>query len=127
MSGFRNYTRYLYKHVIMIEKCETKGVLYHIDDYDCPALVKGNNTVVGELITYNDDCNNSVELLLDKLENIFEFKSCGNKLLYEKRSIVVNKNGLLLQADAYICRNVFKHKHTYVECGDWRIFKYEKN
>ncbi|MCF6464782.1 gamma-glutamylcyclotransferase family protein [Clostridium sp. Cult2] len=122
MKGYRNYKKYFEKaNVINIRKAYTKGVLYHLNKKDCPALVEGNEKVWGQLIEFNDDENLTFLKELDDMEKYFEN---SNEVMYERKEVnVFMENGEREKAYAYIfinIKNMDIYEPEHIVTGDWQ-------
>lgn len=124
MENFRNYNKFLKPFIYHVQKASTKGKLYHLINKDCPALVEGEDTILGEVISFIDDKNQSILKNLDNLEEYFEDST---ELMYERRLVQVNyENKISEQVYVYMFINL-KLLNTEncenVLGGDWRAYK----
>lgn len=121
MKGYRNYKKYFEKaNVIDIRKVYTKGVLYHLNKKDCPALVEGDGKVWGQLIEFNDDEDITFLKELDDMEKYFEN---SDEIMYERKEVnVFTESGDREKAYAYIfinTKNMDRYEPEHIVAGDW--------
>lgn len=124
MENFRNYNKFLKPFVYHIQKASTKGTLYHLKNKDCPALVEGEETVFGEVISFVDDKNHSV---LKKLDNLEEYFEDSTELMYERKLVEVKcENDGTERVYVYMFINtklLTDENSEKVLGGDWRAYK----
>jgi len=119
MSGFENFNKYLKDKAIEIKKGYTYGSLYHLLNYNCPALVDGKDRVWGEIITFCDDGQTLNEI--DNMEMYFE--NGGEPAYLREKREVLYEDGSKELADVYIYQKNIKDKPCiYVGSGDWKSF-----
>lgn len=123
MENFGNYNKFLSDYVVNIQRAYTKGILYHLKNKECPALIEGDETIFGEVITFVDNEKHSVLKSIDNLEEYFE----GNpEVMYERRHIkVYYENESSEQIYAYIFINpkaLTSENCEKVYSGDWRAY-----
>ena len=68
-TGFFNYNKYLLGKVSEAQVGKVKGKLYHMPHKGYPALLEGDDVVIGEVMTLNDFEN--VMIPMDKMENYY--------------------------------------------------------
>lgn len=123
MRGFDNYKRYLEGRVSRITPGRTCGLLYHLPE-GYPALLPGNETVVGEIMEPVD------EDLLQTLDWLEDYDEQGSDNLYtrELRSVLTD-DGEKATCWIYIYNNerYAREKGTLVPGGDWRKFMEKKS
>lgn len=84
MSNERNH-HYFKDAILKIEPAIIQGKLIHLSKYNCPTLESGLETVVGELITYEDN-NDEIEKRIVALEQDFD------GLYYHQKSMSITVN-----------------------------------
>ena len=76
-TGFFNYNKYLLGKVSNAQDGKVKGKLYHMTHKGYPALIEGDDVVVGEIMTLNDF--ESVIIPMDKMENYYGVNDSRNE------------------------------------------------
>jgi len=118
MSGLSNFEKYLRGKIISISKGYTFGKLYHLKSYNCPALVDGEDKIVGEILELGNDV---VIDEIDLLEMNF-FNTQGPSYLREKRKVFYD-SGRIELIDVYIYKQKIDEKTSiYIPSGDWKEF-----
>lgn len=127
MKNFRNYYKYLDGNVISFKIATTNGEMYHLNKKDCPAMVYGNNTIHGEVMTFRDDEELTLLRQMDSMEEYFEGSS---KLMYKREEITICYDDKREdRAFAYIFINkelLNKDDSEYIEHGDWAKYIEER-
>jgi gamma-glutamylcyclotransferase (GGCT)/AIG2-like uncharacterized protein YtfP len=124
MKDFCNFNKYLLDSTVEIEKAYVYGKLYHLIDKECPALIEGSDKVFGEVITIEDDYNNTVVNSVDELERYFKGDNINIVYLREKTKVYC-KSGEIDTLGAYILKDrklLRKDNSIYIPNGDWRDF-----
>ena len=121
MKGFRNYRRYLEGRINRIIPGKTYGLLYHLPE-GYPALLPGNETVVGEIM---EPVDKKLLKLLDRLEGYDEL---GEGNLYDrgKRKILTENGELECWIYVYTDERYARENGIPVPDGDWRKFITER-
>lgn len=128
MEGYRNYHKYLDGKVLSAKRAYTLGKLYHLDKEDCPAIVKGDQKVFGQILECVDDENYTVLKAVDSMEKHFQ----GNeKIMYERvTQEVFYEDGTKESLGIYffVNQDYFNENHTiFIEHGDWDKFKKDRS
>ncbi len=97
MENQRNF-KYFNNKVIDIKRGYIRGDLYHLIDYNCPAITQGNEKVYGELITYEDPTG-IIEKEIDALERDFGHE--GDCVRYDRFNVAVYVENQEYQSSAY--------------------------
>ncbi|CAM3700289.1 gamma-glutamylcyclotransferase family protein [Erysipelothrix urinaevulpis] len=122
MEGYRNFDKYLQGHVLKIEKATVKGKLYDMPYLDFPALLEGNDTVHGEVITV--DNFSKLQKDIDAMEG---YKGNDDDMYKRIPKTVFLESGeeIILdvyQYHAYSFDPQFKTEACYIPEGSWRAF-----
>ncbi len=97
MENQRNF-KYFDNNVVDIKRGYIRGDLYHLIDYNCPAITMGNEKVYGELITYEDPTG-VIENEIDALERDFGHE--GDSVRYDRFNVAVYVDDKEYQSSAY--------------------------
>lgn len=74
--SMRNYLKYFDGFVLNVEKAYVKGLLYTIKGVDYPALVEGNEMILGEII----DLDESIDMkAVDEMEGFIDEGNINNE------------------------------------------------
>lgn len=107
----RNF-KYFEDTVLSIKRGFINANLYYLPEYNCPAIVKGENKIYGELITFKDP-SNKIEKQIDDLESNF---SNGEKAVeYIRLATEVFVDEEIYQASAYFLSSLDSVKHQIIE------------
>ncbi len=102
MENQRNF-KYFNDNVIEIKRGYIRGDLYHLIDYNCPAITLGNDKVYGELITYVDPTD-TIEQEIDALER--DFGHDDSRIRYDRFNVAVYVEGQEYQSSAYFLNRI---------------------
>lgn len=129
MEGLRNYNKCLAGRVQKIEYGTTSGILYHVPYLNCPALLRGNETVHIEIITLDGDINK----IMKELDIIEGYISKDNKDNVYNRVMhkIYNKDTgkeEMLEMYEYNMSNekASKDSMIYIPSGNWRDYMSDK-
>ncbi|MFV0479008.1 MAG: gamma-glutamylcyclotransferase [Anaerorhabdus sp.] len=92
-KGMRNYNTYLLGRVSSHQEAYVRGKLYSIKGKDYPALVEGNDLILGEILDIDDDQNLLQEL--DKMEGYNGEGNLSNEYNRQLMSIVDQNENFL--------------------------------
>ena len=125
-SDMFNYNIYLNGKVKSTKKGYINGQLFHLDNKGYPAVVKGNKTIIGELMELNDFGLTLKEL--DAMEN-YELDGLNNE--YNRREVDVTLiDGSIEKAYFYeYNKDTQINKDDLlisIECGDWKEYMSNK-
>lgn len=124
-EGFFNYDKYLKGKVSNITPAIVKGKLYHLSHKGYPALLEGEDSIWGEIMTLNDFYRDIVPM--DEMEGYIS--SEDTSLNEYTRTIMKVKN---LSTNDYEECYVYKYEQynhedfnshgVYISHGDWKKF-----
>lgn len=128
MNNFFNYERYLRDIILDTKKARVTGKLYHLTKRGYPALIDGEDSVYGELISFENFKENLQRL--DEMEGYIKGREASNEYnrvlmnveIFEGESVKIQK--------AYVYKYNNKNSKIdendiYVNHGDWRKFMIE--
>ncbi|MBC2856761.1 MAG: gamma-glutamylcyclotransferase family protein [Cetobacterium sp.] len=122
-EGFYNFDIYIHENAKKIEMGEIKGKLYAIKDKEYPALLEGEETVKGEIITLKD-CD--IESM-DSMENYFGENNPNNEYNKVLMDIKNLETGEIEKLNVYVYNTTnpdFNFENlTYIPSGDWKEYK----
>lgn len=122
-EGFGNYKRLLEGHTTNIEEATLEGFeMYSVGGF--PAILPAEGTVVGELITIDEDKYEPVLRSLDRLEGYYP-QSKDNSMYLREKMEVITSNGEKVEAYVYVWNRPAPREK--VESGDWKQFVNEKS
>ncbi len=116
MEGERNFDKYLKEHVIDVKEAYIHGELYYLPEYDCPAIIEGDERVNGQLITFYNVDNTIAKI--DELENDFGHDS---KLTYDRVEVIADSFGQKIKTTAYVCKSLENIEHIKCDSKDFRL------
>jgi gamma-glutamylcyclotransferase (GGCT)/AIG2-like uncharacterized protein YtfP len=123
MQNFRNYNKYLKGKITSIAPAYIYGKLYHLGIHDCPAIIDGTDKVYGQVLSFNDDSNQSILNSVDRFEKYF-FDS--GEIIYERKSVDVHYlDNSIERLSFYKLTNidVLKNENTkYISSGNWKDY-----
>lgn len=118
MRNCHNY-HYLAGKTSHTQPGRISGKLFHLVDEGYPALLKGDDTIHGELVWLKDF---HTIANIDQLEEYWEPKHRDN--LYEREIVQVTTNNAVETAYVYyFAQPIERYSHIYIEYGDWKKFK----
>lgn len=120
-KGFFNFNKYINTSAKKIELGEVKGMLYAINDKEYPALLEGEGSVIGEIITV-ENCNLND---IDTMENYFGENNPQNEYNKIKKEIKNLETGEIEILDVYVYNTTnpsFSYDNlTFIPSGDWKL------
>lgn len=124
-EGFFNYDKYLNGKVLKPTLAKVKGKLYHLSDKGYPALLDGNDEVIGEIMEMKDFYKDIVPM--DEMEGYF---SPENTSLNEYTRTVMTVKNLETneEEECYVYKyeqytqDDFKNHAVYLPTGDWKKY-----
>ncbi|WP_434296129.1 gamma-glutamylcyclotransferase family protein [Clostridium sporogenes] len=131
-DGFFNFDKYIKDQVTSRKLGKIKGILYHMPNKGYPAVLEGNEEVIGEIIELKN-WNENLEIL-DNMENYISEGNKNNEYnreLVEVEIIESEDKGKKVTAFAYLYnmndKDVFNKHSIYIPHGDWQKFMIEEN
>ncbi|EJP6473949.1 gamma-glutamylcyclotransferase [Clostridium botulinum] len=131
-EGFFNFDKYIKDQIILRKLGKIKGTLYHMPNKGYPAVLKGNEEVIGEIIELKN-WNENIKSL-DAMENYISDGNKNNEYNRELVEVEIIENedkGKKLKAFAYLYNmndeDVFNKNSIYISHGDWKKFMLEEN
>lgn len=128
MNGCRNHDAYLKGRYISRKSAITKGKLYNLINCGCPALMRGDESVRGELY----ELENFEETIkkTDLLENYDPENIYDSQYIRTKIKVTVEDN-LEVKADAYLYHitdiDNFLDNYHLIEDGFWKDLTHKGN
>ncbi|WP_150843999.1 MULTISPECIES: gamma-glutamylcyclotransferase [unclassified Clostridium] len=124
-EGFFNYDKYLKNKVPPASLGEIKGKLFHLSHKGYPALLDGDDTVIGEIMALKDFYEDIVSL--DQMEG---FRSFEDISINEYIRTTINVKNLETKAieNCYVYKYVdgndknFNSHAIYIHHGDWKKY-----
>ena len=122
MEGYRNFNKYLQGHVLKIERASVKGKLYDMPYLDFPALLEGDDTVYGEVITV--DNFSKIQKDIDIMEGFYGKDDDMYKRVPKTVTLESGEQTILdvYQYHAHKSDKKFDTEASYIPEGDWRNF-----
>lgn len=122
-TDFFNYNKYLLGKVSNTQIGKVKGKLYHMPHKGYPALLKGEDDVLGEVMTLKDF--ESVMVPMDKMENYYGVNDSRNEYNRIVMDVEVS-NGIKESCYVYYYamndKEVFEENSIYIKNGDWKDY-----
>lgn len=119
-SGFFNYDKYLKGHVLSVEKATIKGKLYHMPYKGYPAIIDGEDTIIGEVMELKDF--EKVMIPMDRMEGYYGANNKNNEYTRVIEEVTLESGKV---EKCYIYRyntNLDKRLESlgeYIPSGDW--------
>ncbi|MBU3812124.1 MAG: gamma-glutamylcyclotransferase [Candidatus Niameybacter stercoravium] len=120
-TDFWNYDKVLKNRVRQVEKGKIKGDLYHLPA-GYPAVIPGEGTVYGEVVTLSQD---KILKSLDLLEG-YMGEGEGEENLYvrvKQKVHLEDGSQQMCWAYIYVDEKAAKKEGKYIPYGDWKEFK----
>lgn len=124
-EGFFNYEKYLKGKVSSSKLAIVKGKLYHLSHKGYPALLDGNDKVIGEIMEIKDFLKDIVPI--DEMEGYISFEDTS--LNEYTRTLMTVKNLETLKDEVvYVYKyealndKYFNDKAIYLPKGDWKEY-----
>ncbi len=114
-SGSVFYETNLKSKIIEKHKSFTKGDLYYLPNFSCPAICDGSNTIEGELLIFNDP---EILKITDEFEEYYE-DSPDTSLFKRKKIEIFLENNKKDTAFAYVMskEDILKYGGMKIEKG----------
>lgn len=126
-TGFYNYDKYLKGKVKDAKLGKVKGKLYHMPHKGYPALLEGEDIVIGEIMTIKNF--EEVMVPMDEMENYYGVNDSRN----EYNRIVMDvelEDGKTESCYVYYYamndEEVFDKNSIYINNGDWASYMLKK-
>ena len=126
-TGFFNYNKYLMGHVSKSELGKVKGKLYHMPHKGYPALINGDEEVIGEVMTLKDF--EKVMVPMDKMENYYGIDNKENeynRIVMDVELLNGKKESCYVYYYAMNDEEIFNQNSIYIANGDWKSFMLKK-
>jgi len=124
-EGFFNYDKYLKNKVSHASLGEVKGKLFHLSHKGYPALLEGEDTIIGEIMEIKDFYENIVPL--DEMEGYLSFEDASNNEYIRTTMDVKNLHTNTMES-CYVYKYVefndkdFNHHAVRIPHGDWKKY-----
>ncbi|MBS5316997.1 MAG: gamma-glutamylcyclotransferase [Clostridiales bacterium] len=121
-TDFWNYDKVLKNRVRQVEKGQIEGDLYHLPA-GYPAVILGEGTVYGEVITLSQD------KILKSLDLLEGYMGEGEENLYvrvKQKVHLEDGSQQMCWVYIYVDEKVAKKEGKYIPHGDWKEFKNNK-
>ncbi|WP_346928727.1 gamma-glutamylcyclotransferase family protein [Clostridium sp.] len=124
-EGFFNYDKYLKNKVSPASLGEVKGTLFHLSHKGYPALLEGEDTVIGEIMEVKDFYENIVSL--DEMEGYLSFEDASNNEYIRTIMDVKNLHTNTMES-CYVYKYVevndedFNQHGIHIPHGDWKKY-----
>ena len=124
-EGFFNYDKYLKNKVSPASLGEVKGKLFHLSHKGYPALLEGEDTIIGEIMEIKDFYENIVSL--DEMEGYLSFEDASNNEYIRTIMDVKNLHTNTMES-CYVYKYVefndkdFNHHAVHISHGDWKKY-----
>lgn len=126
-TGFFNYNKYLMGNVSKAEIGKVKGKLYHMPHKGYPALINGDEEIIGEVMTLKDF--EKVMVPMDKMENYYGINHKDNeynRVIMDVELLNGQKESCYVYYYAMNDAEVFNNNSVYIPNGDWKSFMLKK-
>lgn len=126
-TGFYNYDKYLKGKVSDTKLGNVKGKLYHMPNKGYPALLEGEDIVIGEVMTIKDF--EEVMIPMDKMENYYgpnDIRNEYNRIIMDVKLENGETESCYVYYYAMNDEEVFNENSIYVSNGDWANFMLKK-
>ena len=124
-EGFFNYDKYLKNKVSSASLGEVKGKLFHLSHKGYPALLEGEDTIIGEIMVIKDFYANIVSL--DEMEGYLSFEDASNNEYIRTIMDVKNLHTNTMES-CYVYKYVefndkdFNQHAVHISHGDWKKY-----
>ena len=126
-TGFYNYDKYLKGKVEDTKLGKVKGKLYHMPHKGYPALLEGEDVVIGEVMTVKNF--EEVMIPMDKMENYYgvnDTRNEYNRIVMDVELEDGSKESCYVYYYAMNDESIFNENSVYVANGDWADFMSKK-
>lgn len=126
-EGFFNYNKYLDGKVYNNRKAKLENMrLYHMDYKGYPAIINGDETVFGEIITLNESDYESTMKAVDEMEGFISENNPENeyhKIILEVEDINTNEKEKCFVYFYNKDKDIdFDNKAEHIPNGDWKNY-----
>lgn len=126
-DGFYNYNKFLAGKIFKKKEGKLNNIrLYHMPYKGYPAIVQGEDYVLGEIMVINKDDYDSTMKALDKMEGFISEGNSENeyhKMLLEVQDLENNQNELCYVYFYNKDRDkLFDNEAIYLPNGDWKEY-----
>ena len=126
-EGFFNYNKYLDGKVLNKRDAKLENMrLYHMDYKGYPAIIHGDETVLGEIITINESDYESTMKAVDEMEGFISENNPENeyhKIILEVEDIQTNKKEKCFVYFYNKDKDIdFEDKAEHIPSGDWKNY-----
>jgi len=124
-ENFFNYDKYLKNKVLPASLGEVKGKLFHLSHKGYPALLDGEDTIIGEIMELKDFYEDIVSL--DQMEGFLPFEDISSNE-YIRTTIHVKNLETKAIENCYVYKYVdgndksFNSHAIYIPHGDWKKY-----
>ena len=132
IEGFFNYDKYLKGKVVEKRPAKLENMqLYHMPYKGYPAILKGQNSILGEIMVINEDNYEATMEAMDKMEGFISENNPENeynKVILEVEDIESNKKEMCY---VYFYNKekdkLFDNEAIYLPEGDWKKYMLTNN
>lgn len=132
IEGFFNYDKYLKGKVVEKRAAKLENMqLYHMPYKGYPAILKGQNSILGEIMVINEDNYEATMEAMDKMEGFISENNPENeynKVILEVEDIESNKKEMCY---VYFYNKekdkLFDNEAIYLPEGDWKKYMLTNN
>lgn len=126
-EGFFNYNKYLDGKVLNKRDAKLENMrLYHMDYKGYPAIIHGDETVLGEIITINEYDYESTMKAVDEMEGFISENNPENeyhKIILEVEDIQTNEKEKCFVYFYNKDKDIdFEDKAEHIPSGDWKSY-----
>lgn len=131
-EGFFNYEKYLQGKVYDLKPGKIENMsLYHMPYKGYPAIIHGNNAVIGEIVTINEDVYEETMKAMDKMEGFLGYENPENeyhKVLLEVENIhTKEKEKCFVYFYNKDKDDLFNKEALYIKSGNWKEYMLYQN
>lgn len=124
-KGFFNFDIYLKGKVKSVKHAEITGYeLYHMPYKGYPAVLPGNNTILGEVIEFDD--YDSTLKAIDKMEGFFGEGNPDNEYTRKLVKVKLTDDESYEECYSYFYNKDldkrFQNEAVYIKNGDWKNY-----
>ena len=131
IEGFFNYDKYLKGKVVEKRAAKLENMqLYHMPYKGYPAILKGQNSILGEIMVINEDNYEATMEAMDKMEGFISENNPENeyhKIVLEVKNLQTNEKE---KCFVYFYNKdkdkVFDSESVYIPNGDWKEYMLTK-
>ena len=126
-TGFFNYDKYLSGKVVEKKEAKLHNIeLYHMPYKGYPAIIKGQDSVVGEIMVIKEEDYDATMKAMDEMEGFIS--ECNPKNEYDKIILEVENIHSNEKEKCYVYfynkdnDKLFHSEATYIPNGDWKEY-----